>query len=755
LDVLEGLNEPQRQAVTHVEGPLLVLAGAGSGKTRVITRRLAYLVTRGAAPCSLLAITFTNKAAGEMKRRVDEFGVARGATVCTFHSLCARLLREFAEAARLPRAFSILDRDDQLRVIKDAMKRLEIPTDRIQPGAAHSAISRAKNNLLAAQQFAAQVRDPYMERIGRIYAEYEQLLAASGAMDFDDLLGRMAMLMRDRPDVRAALGQRYRFILIDEYQDTNRAQYYIAHGIATEHGNICATGDPDQSIYAWRGADIRNILDFQKDYPGAKVVRLEENYRSTAPILAAASRLICRNRHRQEKRLWTRREGGREVRVLACDDEHAEAREVARRIQACRQGGRAGADIAVFYRVNALSRVLEQTLLRSGVPYQIARGVEFYNRKEIKDVVAYLKLLVNPADSVSCLRVINTPPRGIGAATVERLQAQARAEGVGLLEACRRAPRLLPGAAGAKSAAFADLIASLAALPATAVRETVETVIKRAGLDKAAGEGDEEGQAARANIEELISAAEEFDRTEGGTLADWLVQVSLVSDADHFEGAGGAVTLMTLHAAKGLEFPVVFVVGCEEGLLPFERDASPHETPDENRIEEERRLAFVGMTRAKEELTLAYARQRMIRGRTVSQARSPFLDEIGREGVMEEDLTSLPPSRHMSAGWEGRERQSGGGKRFAGGGFYEAADERREIEAQVDRAVSRAESGADHSFPPEYEDLKVGSSVRHEKFGRGKVLALRQPWPETRAEIQFENAGKKTIVLALARLRVE
>jgi DNA helicase-2/ATP-dependent DNA helicase PcrA len=790
LDVLEGLSTPQREAVTHVEGPLLVLAAAGSGKTRVITRRLAYLTTQGVSPRQLLSITFTNKAAGEMKRRVEEMGLARGATVCTFHSLCARLLREFASAAGMPPAFSILDRDDQLRVVKEAMKKLEVPVDRFPPGGIHAGISRAKNNLHTPQEFEAEARDPHARRIAAVYKEYERLLAASSALDFDDLLVRMVRLMRDRPEVRQTLGERFRFVQVDEYQDTNRAQYYIAHGIAMDHHNLCVTGDPDQSIYGWRGADIRNILDFQKDYPAAKVVRLEENYRSTAPILLAAGTLIARNRQRQEKKLWTSRAGGSLVRVVICDDEHAEAREVARRIQAFHSAGRAYGDVAVFYRVNSLSRVLEEGMRGAAIPYQIARGVEFYNRKEIKDALAYLKLMVNPSDDVSCVRVINTPARGIGQTTLLKLRSHAEAARVPLLEACRLAPQFLPGATGAKVAAFADLVASLSAgLPMT-VRETVEKVIEATGLEspeaakeRKLAEPQEEG--AQSNLEELVSAAAEFDNTsEGGTLADWLLQVSLISDVDHFEGASGAVTLMTLHAAKGLEFPAVFIVGCEMGLLPFQREQSIYEPVDDSRLEEERRLAFVGMTRAKEELVLLHARSRMVRGKTMPQAASQFLAELGGESVRVEDVTT-----QSDPAFRGREGRSGGG-------YYEDVSDRAAIEetgdsphfprrkmgtvpgfprgkvpsvfgrgqasadrdmvpdADAERAVLKAESQAEHEFPPEYEYLKVGSPVTHPQFGRGKVVALRQPWPETRAEIVFERVGKKTLVLAYAKLRV-
>jgi DNA helicase II / ATP-dependent DNA helicase PcrA len=438
MDLLADLNEPQRQAVCHVDGPLLILAGAGSGKTRVITRRVAHLIQEGVRPGNVLAITFTNKAAEEMRARVEALQAPRGATLCTFHALCARLLREFAGQAHLDPNYSIYDRDDQLKVVKEALAKLELRIDNFPPARVLTAIGHAKNNLKspAQVQAAAEADSPYDRSVANAYAQYQKLLEGNNALDFDDLLLRVAFLMRDRPDIRELLARRYQYVLIDEYQDTNRAQYVLAHGIAMDHENICATGDPDQSIYAWRGADIRNIMEFEADYPNATVIRLEENYRSTKPILAAASHLIAQNSMRKEKTLWTRREGGQEVRVVYCQDEHAEAAEIARRIAARQAGGGRFDEVAVFYRVNSLSRVVEDVFRRVGIPYRIARGVEFYNRKEVKDVLAYLRVLVNGADDLSCARIINVPPRGIGAVTVAKLAAAAEAAGCSLLEAC-------------------------------------------------------------------------------------------------------------------------------------------------------------------------------------------------------------------------------------------------------------------------------------------------------------------------------
>ena len=769
-DLLRDLNEPQREAVTHVDGPLLVLAGAGSGKTRVITRRVAHLVRQGIAPWNVLAITFTNKAAGEMRERVEALGTPRGVTVCTFHALCARLLREFAAQAGLDPNYSIYDRDDQLRVVKEAMKRGQVSPDRHTPSRVLGSISNAKNDLHAPQDLARQAQEQssgYLDAIARAYGEYQKLLRESNALDFDDLLLRTVLLLRDCPDIRELLGRRYRYVLVDEYQDTNRAQYYIAHGIVLGQGedveNICVTGDPDQSIYAWRGADISNILEFEKDYPNAKVVRLEENYRSTTPILATASHLIAHNKRRKKKDLWTRRQGGEDVHVVYCDDEHAEAREVGRRITRLRGHGRDYSDIAVFYRVNSLSRVMEETLMRAGVPYRIARGVEFYNRKEIKDVLAYLKVVVNPRDDLACERIINVPARGIGQTTVNRLSELASQSGSSLLQACRLGAQAgLNAGAIRKVNAFADLIAELSAWQqGRSAREVVEEVVKRSGLQKALDEGDEEESQARANLDELITTAAEFDiNNPGQTLADYLHQVSLVSDVDHFEGAGGAVTLMTMHAAKGLEFPAVFIIGCEENLLPFGKpsESTPGRWVPKTgaELEEERRLAFVGMTRAQDVLTLSCARRRMMRGMYTQQAASQFLGEIGDQHVQVEDTTA-PPERPV------REKRRGG--------FYGDVGDHERIEAMFDAPASRrrraeAFSPAEEAeiteveqdevpMPPEYQYLRVGSRVHHATFGWGKVTRLSQPWPQTRVEVFFENVGPKKLVLAHAHLTMD
>jgi len=734
LDLLSDLTEPQLRAVTHVDGPLLVLAGAGSGKTRVITRRVAYLIDQGIAPWQVLAITFTNKAAGEMRQRVEVLGTPRGATIGTFHALCAHLLREFAAEAGLPRNYTIYDADDQLRCVKEAMKRLEIPAANFAPAAVHSAISRAKNRLLEAAAYAEKAKTYFERTAAKVYAVYQRILTENRALDFDDLLLSTALLMRDRPDVRQALADRYRYVLVDEYQDTNHAQYVIAHGIALEHENICATGDPDQSIYGWRGADIKNILEFEADYPNAAVVRLEDNYRSYQPILTAASSLIGHNRRRKSKRLLAVRQGGGEVHVVRLADEHAEAAEVASIVAGLHEQGVAYGDVAVFYRVNALSRVLEGAFRSAGIAYQIARGVEFYNRKEIKDVLAYLRLLVNADDDLSCRRIINVPPRGIGAVTVNRLAAAAAAGGTSLLAACAEPEAAGVGkAAAAKVGAFAKLVGELSRMAGDGVRGIIEAVVARSGIEQALRSDEEQRQALR-NVQELISSAAEFDQENpASALAEYLHRVSLIADIDTVDPEAGAVTFMTLHAAKGLEFAVVFVIGCEEGLLPFERADKRGRD-----IEEERRLAFVGMTRAKDRLYMTSAKYRILRGVRQRQVESPFLNEIGAKGVERIDKSphEPPPRRRpVSVAEFSRRGQSGGG-------FHEDAEQRALIEAMEQADL----------IPPEFAGIRPGRRVRHHIFGSGKVVTISHDGERTRAVVEFDRAGRKTLILQFARL---
>ena len=741
MELLADLNEPQRRAVTYGDGPLLVLAGAGSGKTRVITRRVGYLIARGLPPGNVLAITFTNKAAGEMRQRVEQLGIPSGATICTFHSLCARLLREFACQAHLRPGYSIYDQADQLKLVKKAIPNSAAAG--MSPDGVLGAILKAKNKLITPQSLLANAQSANQELIARAYETYQQLLAQANAVDFDDLLLGTAMLLRDYPEIRSLLGERYRYIMIDEYQDTNHAQYIIAHGIAMEHHNICATGDPDQSIYAWRGADIGNILEFENDYPNSTVIRLEENYRSTQPILSAASSLVAHNRIRKEKTLWTRQIGGGDVRVVICDDERAEAGEVAERIaRHVAKGGRYS-DAAVFYRVNALSRVIEEAMIRHGVPYQIARGVEFYNRKETKDVLAYLKLLLNPTDNLSCERIINVPNRGIGDKTQDRLRNFAKQNATSLLDACRQAEGAgLAPATAKKVSQFARMIDELAGGSERSVCQVMEDVVRTSGLEQMLAGGDEDDRQAMENITGLISSAAEFDaQFPNGRLVDYLQRVSLVSDVDRLDSSAGAVTLMTLHAAKGLEFDCVFMVGCEEGMLPFYRSDAGLGGIAPAELEEERRLAFVGMTRARRELTLSCARSRIVRGRTTPQAQSQFISQIGNEHVELEDLTTRADP------WPDR-------RAARRAGFYEDVAHRSAIE-RLTAGTNPHDWPEIHTPPPaEYEHLRIGSLVRHPKFGLGRLVKISQPWPETRGVVDFQTFGRKTLLIRLAHLEL-
>jgi ATP-dependent DNA helicase UvrD/PcrA len=638
IALLADLTEDQQRAVTHPGGPLLIIAGAGSGKTRVITRRVAYLISQGAEPASILAITFTNKAAGEMKQRVGE-ALGRplrdwgrleqpSPTVCTFHSLCLRILKHYAAAIGLSENFSVFDSADQSKLIKQAMAELEISTAHYAPAGVHSAISKAKNQLLSAQQYGNAAKDLYERLAARVYAKYQALLQANNALDFDDLLLRTCLALRAHPPILRQLQDRFVHLLIDEYQDTNHAQYILAHALAQKNRNITVVGDPDQSIYAWRGADLANILDFEKDYPDAAVVRLERNYRSTKTVLAIASQLIGHNQRRKEKSLWTENPQGEKAAVIFCRDEHDEAEQVAQRLKNLHERSNfPWSAMAIFYRMNSLSRVMEDALRRGGVPYQIARGVEFYNRKEIKDELAYLRVVANPDDEVSLERIANVPPRGISDATIRALQGHGAAAGLSLWQAMRQAEQVPALAARAVRSiqVFVALIESFQAAAAQGGVQTIlEDVHRRSGLEAALKKLDPTQENEIPNVNELINSAAEFDREHpDGSLAEYLTAVSLVSDADRLGGTGGAVTMMTLHAAKGLEFPVVAMIGLEDGCLPHARARQ-----DPKQMEEERRLCFVGITRAQERLILSNAAWRALRGRSEPTIPSPFLSEM-------------------------------------------------------------------------------------------------------------------------------
>jgi len=730
--ILQDLTDPQREAASHVDGPLLIIAGAGSGKTRVITRRVAFLLSQGIPPHQILAITFTNKAAGEMKLRVGnalgravrDFGRldTPWPTICTFHSLCLRILRHFSEEIGLPKNFSIYDSSDQTRVIKDALKTLEISSTHFSPPTVHGTISKLKNQLITPPEFAATANDFYGKTVSRVYIRYQALLAQNQALDFDDLLLRATLAFREKPEVLAMLQERFRYIMIDEYQDTNHAQYVLAHAMAMKHRNIGVVGDPDQSIYSWRGADIKNILDFEQDYPDAKIVKLEQNYRSTKTILKVASALIDRNTERKKKTLWTENPDGDKVAMVICQDERDEATVVTRSLQELHD--KHGMDwnrMAIFYRMNALSRVMEKSLFDAGVPYQIARGVEFYNRKEIKDILSYLRVIANPNDAVSLDRIANVPTRGIGDSSVKLLETHAIVNSKTLWTAMEDAPNVQQLSTRAVNgiSKFVAMMVDLRKITAARttsigkghVQSVMEAVLSNSGyeamLRKDKDAAEDLGEGPLENVNELISAAAEFDKENPeGSLEDYLAQVSLVSDADHLKGAGGAVTLMTLHAAKGLEFPVVVIIGLEEGCLPHSRARESR-----TELEEERRLCFVGITRAEERLIMTRAAYRTMRGLRERTVSSPFLSEMPKESMEIIDRTDLSFGRDRGVDREDEERAS----RFS-------------------------------------SQFKQGQLVRHPSFGIGRIVEVSAMGTQTRVIVNFNQAGRKTLVLEYARL---
>ena len=752
--ILADLNEPQRRAVTHRDGPLLVLAGAGSGKTRVITRRAAYLVHTGVPARNIVAITFTNKAADEMRRRIEALGAERGMWIHTFHALGVRLLREFGSLVRVEPGFTIYDQADQLRVLKEAMDAGSVSPQFHRPEAMQARISQAKNRLETPQDCAERAENFEQRSLARVYEAYEELLEQHNAVDFDDLLMRVAVLLRDHPEITERLNARFRYVLIDEYQDTNHAQYLIAHHLSQHHRNICATGDPDQSIYGWRGADIGNILEFERDYPDAVVVRLEQNYRSTPDILRAASKLISANRRRKRKDLWTDNRPGTPVRVWSFAEGRHESQRIAETITALRGDGRPYSDMAIFYRINAISRELEDALRHRDIPYQVARGVEFYGRKEIKDVLAYLRVLVNPRDEIALSRIINAPARGIGKTTLERLRRAAEQSEQSLMDVLRRADEVptLKAAAAARVRKFTILLDQMKNLVEGSVADAVSKVLVLSGLEAALKQERESGGEDRlANVQELVTAAAGYDEeTEEPTLLDFLQRVALTGEQDAVDESAGCVLLMTLHAAKGLEFPVVFMVGLEQGTLPHERVLA-----GERDIEEERRLCFVGITRAQESLYMTHAQQRLLRGKRVPRCVSQFLHELPDDATVWEQFE--PPPR--DAAGESPEAQDG---------FVPLDDQLPPEEARPPSRRARTGRLApvedEPCFSPDdptsvaaapvthspYADWKPGTLVEHEQYGVGQIVWVRPSPGQSRALIRFAGYGEKTFVLEKA-----
>jgi len=712
----DDLTPSQQAAVEHFEGPLLVLAGPGSGKTRVITRRIARLVERGVSPYELLAITFTNKAAREMGDRVQKLLPRSRIWVSTFHRFCARLLRERGEAIGLKPNFSIFDTSDQQQLIKQVLHDENIDATHYPPGKVGQRISQAKNDLITAEMYIAR----YQERVGfnidavvaRVYPKYQQRLLTANAVDFDDLLVHVAKLLEDNENLRHELDDRYRFILVDEYQDTNRAQYQIVALLSQRFPNLCATGDPDQSIYGWRGAQIENILRFEREFPQVSVIRLEDNFRSTPEILVAADELIAHNLRRKPKQLRAQNASGDPVEIRLYADGWAEAQGIGQEIRdLVDEGERNWSDFAIFYRVNALSRGLETTLARLKVPYQVAGGVAFYERSEIKDLLCYLRVIENPADRAAFLRVINTPTRGIGKTSIERLMQWADAERMTLMDAARQAAAVpkLPKKAATAMLRFAELIDELAKHAHGTVADLIKQVMKQAGYGEHWEAGSEEEMQRLANVGELISAAHQYDSQSGdeSSLSGFLETASLAQDVDSLNDATGAVTLMTLHSAKGLEFPVVYLVGVEQNLLPHERVVRQS---DPAQMEEERRLLFVGITRAEAKLVLTHTQRREIHGRSVSTIPSEFLQEI--PSLRERDATDVDASFDIEEFESDRESIPRTPK------FRE-----RTVADWSARLTTGAALAAGHA---QQVELPIGFSpgmlVRHPRYGLGTVI---------------------------------
>ncbi len=636
---LADLNPAQQEAVRTTEGPLLVIAGAGSGKTRVLTYRVAHLIAAcGVKPPEILAITFTNKAAGEMRERLEGLlgGVARAIWILTFHAACGRILRREVPRLGYKSNFTIYDQADQVRLTKQCLEALERDPKRFVPRGIHAQISNAKNQLIGPADYMSRVSSFYDQTVAETYELYQRRLHASNAMDFDDLLMLTVEVLERFPEALERWRKAFRYVMVDEYQDTNHAQYRLLQLLVGEHRNLMVVGDPDQSVYAFRGADIRNILDFERDFPDTKVIPLEQNYRSTNTILKSANAVIQNNRERKEKNLWSELGEGLPVHVIEVEDEHAEARFVAAEIAGLVEEGYSADEVAVFYRTNAQSRVLEDVLVRQGIAYQVIGGPRFYERAEIKDLIAYLQVIDNPFDAVSLLRVANRPRRGIGSSTLSRLQAYADGHGMPLFEALAYPEEAGVGAAPLKNVnALRTLLVSLqSAAQERTVPELIEAVLERSGyLESLEAERTIESQGRMENLQELVGVGREYQQqSQEPSLSGFLQEISLYSDQDAIRGEQSLVTLMTLHNAKGLEFKAVFMIGVEEGIFPHVRSI------EEQGVEEERRLAYVGMTRARERLVLTHATSRSLWGNRAFNLPSRFLDELPEEGVARERL---------------------------------------------------------------------------------------------------------------------
>ncbi|MFT8318994.1 MAG: DNA helicase PcrA [Sporolactobacillus sp.] len=731
-ELLDGLNPEQLRAVKHHEGALLIMAGAGSGKTRVLTHRMAYLmIERDVAPWNILAITFTNKAAKEMKERLAQLTgpLVNDAWVSTFHSMCVRILRRDIDRLGISRNFSILDTTDQQSVIKNILKERNLDPKKFTPRSILGKISAAKNDLKTAADFAKTAKDVFDEVVRDVYMDYEKRLLQNQSLDFDDLIMTTVHLFQRVPETLAYYQKKFQYIHVDEYQDTNRSQYLLVHLLADRFKNICVVGDSDQSIYGWRGADIHNILSFEEDYPNATVIKLEQNYRSTKKILDAANHVIENNLNRKPKNLWTKNDDGQKIAYYQAGTEHEEAYYVAGKMQELAKDGFRYSDLAVLYRTNAQSRVIEETLVKSNIPYRMIGSIKFYERKEIKDILSYLKLIANPDDDISLARVINEPKRGIGASSMDKLADHAISADLSLIKAIDEASTTGIAARTAhKMEDFAEMILNWSKMQEfLSITDLVEEVLDKSGYREALkAERTIESQSRLENLEEFLSVTQEFEKShDDKSLITFLTELALDSDVEEEEGAQtqDAVTLMTLHSAKGLEFPVVFLIGLEEGIFPHMRAL---DNPDE--MEEERRLAYVGITRARQRLFLTSAQVRMLFGQSVAHAESRFIKEIPQELIESEEPEELQRFGHSRLG---KDRSAFGFRR----------------QEPVFRHPVPTLTKQDHGN----EDWHAGDKVMHKKWGQGTVVSTKGNGDSVELDIVFPKpVGLKRLLGAFA-----
>ena len=763
MSIYDKLNEPQREAVYHTDGPLLILAGAGSGKTRVLTHRIAYLIEeRNVNPWNILAITFTNKAAGEMRERVDSlvgFG-SESIWVSTFHSMCVRILRRFIDRLGYDNRFAIYDTDDQKTLMKEVCKKVAIDTKVFKERSLMSAISSAKNELILPDEFELNAGGDFAKlKIAKVYREYEAQLKANNALDFDDLLVKTVLLLQTQPDVLENYQERFRYIMVDEYQDTNTVQFQLVRLLAGKYRNLCVVGDDDQSIYKFRGANIRNILDFEHEFSDACVIKLEQNYRSTGNILNAANRVIANNKGRKEKTLWTANGEGELVHLRQFDTGYDEADFIAEDIKKEVRAGASYNDHAVLYRTNAQSRLLEEKFVAMNVPYKIVGGVNFYARREIKDLLAYLKTIDNGMDDIAVRRIINVPKRGIGLTTINRIQESAAERGLGFYETLM-APELIPGIgrSAAKLDSFAALIEYFKGLTGQmSITDLLREVIEKTGyMESLDSEDKEDAQARKENIDELINKAAAYeeaaeDRDEPATLSAFLEEVALVADIDSLDEEQDYVVLMTLHSAKGLEFPHVYLAGMEDGLFPSYMTITSDDRDD---LEEERRLCYVGITRAEQELTLTCARRRMVRGETQYNKISRFIKEIPAELLDTgsrriEPETEVPVQQNTYAHAREAFRARAFGAAYSNGAGKSSGVSSGKSSQGLASLQKGSQLAAGSGGSPDYAE---GDRVRHVKFGEGTVLEIRSGGRDYEVTVDFDSAGVRKMFAKFAKL---